>query len=141
MSDDAIKAAISFLADLEKLPEMMRWVGDRLKDVGFENSEEKKLEVAVEEVLVNIISYAYPQEKGELMITAALLPEKEIELTFQDQGIPFNPLQKKHAFDPSAPLEEREEGGLGIPLIQEFADEMHYERRDHFNVLSLKKFL
>ena len=62
----------------------------------------------------------------------------QMEITFSDSGVPYDPLEKP---DPDTHLaaEKRQEGGLGILLAKNMMDEMEYERRDGRNILTMKK--
>ncbi|GAB2470606.1 ATP-binding protein [Xylanimonas ulmi] len=97
------------------------------------------LRLACEEILVNIVSYAYPNGGGRLTVTwdhdtAA----HAVVVRFEDSGIPFNPLdQPSPALD--VPMAEREIGGLGIMMALQRADDVRYERREGINVLTLTK--
>ena len=65
---------------------------------------------------------------------------KAIALTFIDEGVPYNPLEKE---DPDTTLsaEDRKIGGLGIYMVKKNMDEMEYEYSDGKNILSMKKYL
>lgn len=128
-----------FQADIHTLPSMLDWVRECLLQGEFESAAIRKIELAVEEALVNVIRYAYQEQKGAIELTCRFYPEDRIELTIKDKGPPFNPLKREQKIDPAAPLEEREEGGLGILLMREYMDEVHYERQGPNNVLTLTK--
>jgi len=128
----------SFQAKMPMLHMMLGYLRDRLKELGLHETELLRCEIALEEVLVNIINHAYQGEVGEI----DLAYEKQgdfITIIVRDHGIPFNPLEHKKEYDYSAPLEEREIGGLGIIMIKEFMDEIEYKRENEMNVLFLKK--
>lgn len=96
--------------------------------------------LALEEALVNVIKYAYPeQEKGEINLTAI---NKGTSLSFilSDTGIPFNPLKVEDA-DTESALHERKIGGLGIYLVKALMDEVHYERKENRNCLTMNKII
>ncbi len=103
-----------------------------------ENLDQKKLlniELAMEEILVNICEYAYPDAPGAMEITWI----KEINhfiIEIKDSGIPFNPLALEKP-DILVPLEDRKIGGMGIPLVRNIADDIKYERIKNQNVLTL----
>jgi anti-sigma regulatory factor (Ser/Thr protein kinase) len=95
----------------------------------------------VEEIFVNIASYAYAPGEGP----AALRVERSdrppaVTLTFRDRGLPYNPLAREDP-DVSSLAEDRQIGGLGVFLTKQFMDELRYEYRDGQNVLTLKKRL
>lgn len=98
-----------------------------------------QIDVAVEEIFVNIASYAYTPDVGMATIQAEILEDpKRIEITFIDKGIPYNPLAKE---DPDTTLsaEERQIGGLGIYMVKKSMDAMRYEHTDGQNILTLVK--
>ena len=126
---------INFQASLVHLPDMMSFI--RSCAAPLSAPDLRKLELALEESLVNIIQHAYPQQPGTLEILFTQYFDYLI-FTLRDQGFPFNPLLAKPKVE-STSLEERKEGGLGLLLIREFMDEMHYTRQDPFNILTLVK--
>ena len=83
---------------------------------------------------------AFSEEAADEADSASAESRKTLYITFRDQGIPYNPLEKE---DPDVTLsaEERQIGGLGIFLVKKMMDDVHYEYRDGFNVLTvMKKF-
>lgn len=98
------------------------------------------LQLAIEEVVVNVANYAYPAgQVGELTITTHLT-ETGIVITFADRGTPFNPLALS-APDLSLPAEERPIGGLGIFLVRELMDAADYRFENGCNILTITKHL
>lgn len=99
------------------------------------------LDMLVEEIFINIASYAYPDKRGTAAIDLALNDKKDaITITFRDSGIPYNPLEKPSP-DLSSPASARQIGGLGIFLVQKYADQLSYVYEDGENRLSLRKVL
>lgn len=101
-------------------------------------SLEFTLQLVVEEIVVNIVSYAYPVGKdGEVTIDVNKTPTA-IEISFSDRGVPFNPLEKE---DPDTTLsaEERPIGGLGIFLVKQMMDSVSYRYEDGRNILTTTK--
>ncbi len=100
----------------------------------------RQLLVALDELLNNIISYAYPEPGAhEIGVTVAVL-KNQVRVTVQDDGVPFNPLARRVP-DTDASLGDRELGGLGIHLVRNMLDDVHYERRGSRNVLTLVRTL
>jgi anti-sigma regulatory factor (Ser/Thr protein kinase) len=130
----------TFNAALDHLPQMLKWVRHLSLSAGFADKETKKIELALEEILVNIIHYAYPKAHGEIFLTFHTYPEK-IQIVIQDRGVPFNPLLQKPDVDLDAELEERKEGGLGMHFTHALMDEVSYTRLEPHNILTLTKFL
>ena len=97
-----------------------------------------KFQLALDELLTNVVSYAFEPDSKDPVIKVMLhLTDKRISADIKDNGRAFNPLHD--AADPDLELsaEERGIGGLGIHLTKTFVDELKYERRDGWNHLSL----
>lgn len=97
------------------------------------------LNLVIEELVCNIVNYAYSDpEKGYIDIEAVDNGET-LTLTFRDQGTPFDPLKKE---DPDVTLsaEERPIGGLGIFLVKQMMDSVAYEYANGMNILTMSKF-
>ena len=101
-----------------------------------------KIDLAVEEIYINIAHYAYAPETGMVRIDCGLEPRGEcgplLRVVFRDSGKPFDPLARE---DPDITLsaDERGIGGLGIFLTKRFMDSVSYEYRDGENVLTIEK--
>ena len=93
-----------------------------------------QIDLAVEEIFVNIAHYS----GSEQAIINCSFENDKLEITFKDNGVPFNPLAKA---DPDLTLnaEEREIGGLGIFLTKKFMDTFSYEYKDKMNCLRIIK--
>lgn len=136
---DFIQDQITLLADIKNLPKIMEWVRVHLQYTPFSSFDAMKIEIALEEVVVNIMQYAYLEKKGNIEINFTY-SFKEIVISIIDQGIPFNPIKNIPTNKFDRPLEEQEEGGLGLIFINKIMDEMHYERKQLYNILTLKKY-
>ena len=95
-----------------------------------------KIDVCLEEIYVNIASYAYDNKEGTEKISFDK-QDNEITLKFEDEGIYYNPLQKEDP-DITLSLEERPIGGLGIFMVKEMSKDIEYKREDNKNILILK---
>ena len=94
--------------------------------------------LAVEEAVVNVMSYAYPLgTQGDITVEAKAT-EQWLKFIITDQGKAFDPTQGGDA-DTTLSAEDRPIGGLGILLVQQLMDTINYERVDGNNVLTLKK--
>ena len=96
------------------------------------------LRLVAEEVLTNIIKYAYPPGTTAAAEVVLSLTSTEAVLEFRDQGRSFDPLAQP-APDTGVPLSERSVGGLGLPLVRALVDEARYAREGATNVLRLVK--
>ncbi|MCH9625746.1 MAG: Serine-protein kinase RsbW [Chlamydiales bacterium] len=125
-----------FDANLTALDEMMLHLRREAKKFNLDEKTIYKMELACEEAIVNIISYAYPKKKGQL----ALECEQKgcrFEITIRDWGVPFNPIDVEINPQVDAPIDERHIGGLGIYLLRKVIDEVSYHREGDENVLRL----
>ncbi len=100
-------------------------------------AEEKKghLELALEEALVNIFSYAYPEKTGYVDLTCRII-EDHLVILIEDQGLPFS-VDSVATPDITADIMERTTGGLGIHLIRNLMDDVSYRREGDRNLLEL----
>ncbi len=94
------------------------------------------LELSLEEILVNIISYAYEDNTPHDIEFKVEVDETMIAMKFIDDGTPFNPLAVQKA-DTAQPLMERGVGGLGISVVRKMRDMMEYQRKDDRNILRI----
>lgn len=122
----------TFAAQLRELPQILLWLKGYLVQLHCDASCIRKLELAVEEAVVNIIHYAKTD-------TIEITLKGDLEITIVDRGLPFNPLEIAAQVDKTLPLERRKEGGLGIFFMKQVVDEAHYHREGNTNVLILKK--
>jgi phosphoserine phosphatase RsbU/P len=98
------------------------------------------LNLALGEILTNIISYGYA-DSGEHEIAVRFSVELgEMRVEVEDDGQPFNPLEAPEA-DTTKPLEERTIGGLGVHLVRKLMDGLEYQRHEGKNLLVMKKRL
>jgi len=97
-----------------------------------------EVNVSLEEILTNVISYAYEDDKEHEIVLRLSSADGEITAEVEDEGRPFNPLEVAEP-DINKPIEERQVGGLGIYLVRKFMTNLTYERREEKNLLTLKK--
>jgi len=96
------------------------------------------LNLALEEVLSNIIFYAHNDNLKHTIDIDFSLMNNKLSIQITDDGKAFNPLEMESP-DTQAPLEEREPGGLGIFLVKQLMDKLYYERNNKQNILILEK--
>ena len=101
---------------------------ENAQSAGISETREIQLELGIEEMLINIIDYAY-DEPGAVWIRARREGEL-FRLDFADYGRPFNPLAEDMRHSEGLPVEEREEGGLGIHLVRKSFDRIEYAYKD-----------
>ena len=120
---------------------MLDFMVESAKVAGFEKEFLGKIRLVGEEALVNIINYAYPGGQGEMSIECGKDDASgHFIIRIADSGVPFNPFERPDP-DISAPVEEREIGGLGIFLIRQIMDNANYRRENNRNIMTLEKKL
>jgi anti-sigma regulatory factor (Ser/Thr protein kinase) len=102
---------------------------------GLAADQAMRLELAVEEWVVNLCSHAYAGGAGEVEV-AVLKGEGELLVEIIDEGPPFDPTASADP-DVALPLEQREPGGLGLLLIRRMTDEVRYSRDGGRNTITL----
>ena len=128
-------------ATLDNLEVVQNFVSEELEMQGCSMKVMMQIEIAVEEIYVNIVHYAYNPEIGKATIRCEVTDNPmQVIIQFLDSGVPFDPLAKKDA-DITLSAEEREIGGLGIFMVKQSMDEVSYEYKEGKNVLTIKKVL
>lgn len=132
---------IDIPAAKENLPQVMAFVNGQLEQVDCPAGVQSKIGLAVEEIFMNIASYAYNSSVGSVLITVDIIDESlDIVISFTDDGTPYDPLSHP---DPSlkTPPKERKKGGWGIFMAKKMMDDMQYEYTNGRNVLTIRKIL
>ena len=126
--------------DVQEVPQLAAFVEDICEVAGIDMGTTMKMNLAIEEAVVNVMNYAYPSGvKGEVRIKAEV-HEGYVEFLISDDGTPFNPTEVEDA-DTTLSAEERKIGGLGIFLVKHFMDIIEYKYEDGQNILTLRKNL
>ena len=126
-------------ATVSNLDPVLDFVNAHLEEAGCGMKEQMQLDVAVEEIYVNIAHYAYSPQTGVAKISVDIDKDKrQIAIGFRDSGMEFDPLAKP---DPDTTLsaEERQIGGLGIYMVKKSMDDVTYSRENGENILTLYK--
>lgn len=124
----------------DQLPLLRRTLHEFGVCSGIERRKLKQMEVAAEEALVNIMGYSHATEI-ELSVKheASDVKGGRLIVTLRDNGDPFDPTAQET--DAQQRIRDREIGGLGINLLREIADELHYHRRNEKNELTIIKYV
>ena len=110
------------------------------EQLGYNMTDSMNMNLALEEAVVNVMNYAYPEGTiGDILIEAATT-ETQLVFTIKDSGTPFDPTQVEDP-DTTLSIEDRPIGGLGIFLVKQLMDSVTYNYTDGFNILTLKKKL
>ena len=126
----------TFIADVSELDNLFEYSTALLRILNFKNRDITMINTALEEIFVNVSKYAY-EEKGTVIVSLSS-DKNKVTFVFKDSGKKFNPLDRE---DPNinASSEEREIGGLGIYMVKKIMDDVSYEYKDGYNILTLVK--
>lgn len=128
-------------AERDRLDQVQAFIDQNLAGVEYSPEAQIQLQIAVEELFVNIASYAYAPGHGDAVIGCRVEEDPpSITVQLRDWGKPFDPLAKKDA-DVTLSAEDRDIGGLGIYMVKNSMDAVDYKRENGQNVLTIRKNL
>jgi len=126
---------------VENIPLVTDFVDRQLEELDCPIKAQTQIDIAIDEIMANIASYAYNPEVGPATVRVEVLNDPlAVSITFIDRGIPFDPLKKDDP-DTTLALEDRGIGGLGIFMVKKTMDAISYEYKDGQNILMIKKTL
>lgn len=139
MITDGKERELNIEALTDNLQQVLDFVDAALEEANCPVKTQMQLDIAVEEIFINIASYAYAPGKGDATVKFSV-EDGSAHITFYDRGTPYDPLAKE---DPDVTLgaSERPIGGLGIYMTKKMMDDVIYEHKDGCNVLKLVKKL
>ncbi len=123
----------------ENLDEVTAFVTDGLESIGCSEKTAFQISMSVEEVFINICSYAYPDEPGDVTVSTEY-DGGLLRMVVTDTGKPYDPLERPDP-DPDKNAESDRIGGLGIFMTKKSMDSVRYEYRNSTNILTLEKKL
>ena len=136
--DVTLQRSITLANDVKDMPQMNDFIADIAKTLQMTKSDTMQVNLALEEVVVNVMNYAYPEGTNGDVNIAAIADGQQLTLTITDSGTPFDPTQQSEV-DITQPLDERPIGGLGIHLVRNIMDDVSYQRVDDTNRLTITK--
>ena len=124
--------------DIRQISRLPGFLDEVTREMDIAPGVTAQLNLAIEEAVVNVISYAYPKGTCGTVDIDARREGNSLAFIISDSGTAFDPTARE-AIDISAGVDERPIGGLGIHLIREIMDQVSYERRDGKNYLTITK--
>ena len=125
-------------AELDQLPVFLDHVRQTAQVAGLAEAQGTRLELAVEEALVNVFNYAYARQPNPGAVLCRIgVAVDGLTVEIIDEGPPFDPLSQPDP-DTALELEQRQPGGLGIFMIRQLTDEVSYRREEGQNVLTIR---
>ena len=135
---ELFKKSITLPNDVQEVPKLSEFVDGVCEAMDIDMGTTLKLNLAIEEAVVNVMDYAYPPDTTGTVTIDAQANKEWLKFIISDNGSPFDPTQKKEV-DTTLSAEERSIGGLGIHLVRQIMDSINYERINNTNVLTLMK--
>ncbi|MFB0565358.1 MAG: ATP-binding protein [Candidatus Aminicenantaceae bacterium] len=127
------------LSDMEEIDRIRSFLRENLGGLNISESDYYQIEVSLLEVCINIIQYAYPQDKGEIFLKSWQKGGR-IYFEIRDSGVPFDP-RKIEKPDINESIKNGKVGGFGILLSREFMDGFDYKRENNQNVVTIYRKL
>ena len=129
---------LTLSCDLARVPELNDFIMSIAERLGMDTATSAQVQLAVEEAVVNVMNYAYPDGRKGFVTIKAMSDGHELRIVVIDSGTAFDPTSKEKA-DVTLSFEDRPIGGLGIFLVREIMDTINYERTDNRNILTMSK--
>ena len=123
---------------VEELDHVARFVEEIGEELGLDMELQMNLNLVMEEMVSNVIFYAYPKETDATIELMAESDGKELTFVLSDQGRAFDPTLKDGA-DMDVNPAERELGGMGIFIVKNIMNQVTYQRLEGKNLLTMKK--
>ena len=129
-------------ASMEQIQPVTDYVNRLLTELGCSKRIRIQIDVAVDEIIGNIVRYAYHPETGPVTVRLETADDPPgILITFIDHGVPFDPLANVQPDTTSLPARDRPVGGLGLYMVRKSMDDVAYRFQDGRNMLTIRKNL
>lgn len=130
------KEGIHLTPNADSIPEAEAYISGVLEEASVSMKTSYTVDVVMDEMYSNIVNYSGAQNAW----ISCKVDAESIVITLEDDGVPYNPLQKEDP-DVTLSVEEREVGGLGIFIVKKIMDEIQYAYQDGRNCVTMKKLL
>lgn len=129
--------SLKITSEMSEVDKIRSFLKKGLEKFNISDEDYFQMELSLLEICINIMSYAYPQDKGEIFLKS-WQEEGKIFLEIRDNGIPFDPRKTKEP-DLEKMIRKGEKGGLGIFLSRKLMDGFDYKRENNQNILTMFK--
>jgi serine/threonine-protein kinase RsbW len=133
-----MKKEIKIKNHVEELEKVNQFVEEICEELGLDMELQMNLNLVLEEMVSNVIFYAYPKGTPEEIELAAESDGKELTFVLSDSGIEFDPTAKEDA-DPDVNPMDRDIGGMGIYIVKNIMNKVTYQRLEGKNLLTMQK--
>ena len=134
------RRGISLVNNVQEVPALAIFIGSICEDMRFDELTTAGVNLAVEEAVVNVMNYAFPEGKRSTILLEVTADDDAVTFELRDDGMPFDPTMAETG-DVVEATKQQKMGGLGIHLMRHYMDVISYERQNSQNVLTMKKFL
>jgi len=134
--DASYRSSLALRNDASELPRMTEWIVGASKAAGISDKTSFALQLCLEEAVANIMEHSRGDAGARQIVASIVREASDIVLTVDDDGAAFDPTQLSAA-DRGHTLDDTPVGGLGIPLMRKFANDIKYRRKDGGNQLRL----
>lgn len=123
-------------ARVESLHDLVTFITDEAEKKGFSEDARHRIELVVEEALVNVFLHGYTQHQGQVEVRCLDSDDSSLTIEIIDTGVSFNPLSLADP-DLQPDLATRNIGGMGVFLIRKMTDGVAYRREGENNILTM----
>ena len=123
---------------MQELERVNLFVEEICEELGLDMELQMNLNLVIEEMVVNVISYAYPEGTEADIELVAETKGKELTFVLTDRGKEFDPTMREST-DMDVNPAERDLGGMGIFIVKNIMNEVSYQRLDGKNLLTMTK--
>ncbi|MBR6277073.1 MAG: ATP-binding protein [Prevotella sp.] len=124
------------VGELERVNQFVEEIGEELN---LDMEMQMNLNLVMEEMVSNIIFYAYPEGSDAEIELMAESDGKELTFVLSDQGSEFDPTLKEDADVNINPIDREGLGGMGIFIVKNIMNQVTYQRLEGKNLLTMKK--
>ena len=135
-----MKRELKIKNEEQELMKVNEFIEEVSEELGLDMHVMMKLQLVMEEMVSNVIFYAYPEGQKADITLIAESDGQEVTFVLSDQGREFDPTAKEDADTEINPM-DREQGGMGIYIVKNIMNEVTYQRLEGKNLLTMKKSL
>lgn len=140
ITDKIMKRELTIKNQEQELARVSEFMESVCEELELDMHQSMKLQLVIEEMMTNVIFYAYPEGTSADITLTAESDGKELTFVLSDSGKPFDPTAKEDADTEINPM-DREQGGMGILIVKNIMNEVSYQRLEGENRLTMKKTL
>lgn len=130
---------LTIINKVDELQKLNAFLNDMASDCNLPDKLKNQLNLVLEEIISNIIFYAYDDSAEHEIKIELQYGNNMLEATITDSGKAFDILAANEYDEKEKPAEERSIGGLGIHFVKELMDRVEYKRLNNKNILKLYK--